>query len=50
MAAVAALAWFTAVVASGWWPKTTREWRFFRLTLAAFTAVCVVAICVFHYV
>lgn len=35
--------------AAGWWPKNRRQWQLFGALLAAFTAVCVVAIGIFHH-
>jgi hypothetical protein len=41
---------FVGAPALGWWPKKTRQWRFFGIELACSTALCVVMICAFHYV
>lgn len=47
--AAAPLAFFAGALCFGWWPKNTREWRFFGAALACFTAFSVLMICVFHY-
>jgi len=48
VALLAPFAWFIGVVTAGWWPRSPRGWRWFSLTLAAFTLLCVTMICIFH--
>jgi hypothetical protein len=48
VAVIAALAFPFGALVFGWWPKSTREWRWFGTVLACFTIFTVVMICVFH--
>ncbi|HEY6491342.1 MAG: hypothetical protein WCC26_11885 [Terracidiphilus sp.] len=43
---MAVLAFLAGAACFGWYPKTTRSWRFFGIALACFTAFCVLMISV----
>lgn len=47
--AIAPLAWMAGTLVGGWWPKSSRQWRLYSITLAGFTLICLLTICVFHY-